>query len=244
VLLLAIDSSQDIGTLALGQDQELLAEHHFHHKMDLLRRITPNLEHMLSDSGRSVADLDGVVVSLGPGSFTGLRIGVTIAKTLAYTLAEPIVGVGTLHAVARGVAPTGAELICPMIHARAEEVYWSLFDSSATLRLEDYQVGAVSDVLDNVLARGVTVCFCGTGAERNRERIHHYFGSRASICESWSHFARGAALLDLGYRRLLENRVDDPSELTPLYIRRPTPVVRLESGEFEKPNRRQPNTSP
>ncbi len=233
MLLLAIDTSQDIATLALGRDTVLLAEHHFHHKMDLLQRITPNIEQMLSDAGHAVTDLDGVIVSLGPGSFTGLRIGVTIAKSLAYTLSKPIAGVGTLDAVARSSAPSGTELICTMIHARADEVYWSLFDPSATARLTEPEIATVSHVLHAVEERGGSTLFCGTGALRHSEEIRQRLGSMAAVGESWSHFARGAALLDLGLRRLSEGAADNAFDLVPLYIRKPTPVVRLETGEFE-----------
>ena len=118
MLTLAIDSSQDICAIALGNDSQLLAEYHFHHKMNLLRRILPVIDVVLNDAGHKPADLDGIIVSLGPGSFTGLRIGVTVAKSLAYTLGKPIVGVPTLQAIARGMAEGSTELVCPMIFAR------------------------------------------------------------------------------------------------------------------------------
>ncbi len=238
MLLLAIDSSYDIGTLALGQDGELLAEYHFCHKMNLLRRIVQDIEQILTDSGHTISDADGIVVSLGPGSFTGLRIGVTVAKSLAYVLGKPIVGVGTLDAIARGVAPSGTELVCPMIRARADEVYWSLFDSTGTLRVADYAVDNINRVLDIVAERGVSVYFCGSGATIHAEAIRHRFGTQAAVGERWAGFARGAALLDIGYRLLRDGIEEDPLTLVPLYIRKPTPVVRLETGEFEKNPRR------
>jgi tRNA threonylcarbamoyladenosine biosynthesis protein TsaB len=234
MLLLAIDTSQDMAAIALGRDHELLGEYHFYHKMNLLRRINPAIEQLLWDSGHELGELDGVVISLGPGSFTGLRIGVTVAKSLAYALGKPIVGIGTLDAIARGIAPSGTELICPMMHARSNEVYWSLFDSSATVRLADYEIGSVSQVFEAVESRGVSVHFCGTGATRHAEDIRHKFGTSAVTAENWSAFARGAALLDLGCRRMQEGKIDDPFTLVPLYVRKPTPVVRLETGEFEK----------
>jgi len=237
MLSLAIDSSQDICALALGRDGQLLTELHFHHKMNLLRRLMPNVEQILSDAGHVVKDLDAVVISLGPGSFTGLRIGVTIAKTLAYTLAKPIVGVGTLDAIARGCAPTSADLICPMIHARTGEVYWSLFDSSGEVRLAEYEVATVVHVLEEAAKRGASVHFCGSGAAKNAEAIRHRFGNSALVEQAWSDFARGAVLLEIGEKRLRDGIADDALTLAPLYVKKPTPVVRLESGELGKPKR-------
>ena len=234
MLMLAIDSSQDLCAIALGNDSQLFAEYHFHHKMNLLRRILPIVDVVLQDAGHKPADLDGIIVSLGPGSFTGLRIGVTVAKSLAYTLGKPIVGVPTLEAIARGVAESATELICPMIFARAHEVYWTLFDSSGEMRLGDYAVSPLSEALESVAGRGASVLFCGTGATRNEEVIRHKFGNRAAIASSWAGFARGAALLEIGGKRLQNGETDDPYTLSPMYIKKPTPVVRLETGEFEK----------
>ena len=237
MLALAIDTSGEICTLAIGRDRELVSERRFHHKMSLLRRVLPNVDQMLADSGFATSDLDAIIVALGPGSFTGLRIGVTIAKSLAYSLSKPIVGVGTLDAIARSVAPAATELLCPMIHARANEVYWSLTDYSGTIRLAEYEVGTVSEVLETVANRGVSVYFCGSGAVRNSEAIRLKFGNKAVVGERWSEHPQGAALIDLGLKRIEEAELDDALTLAPLYVKKPTPVVRLESGEFEKPGR-------
>jgi tRNA threonylcarbamoyladenosine biosynthesis protein TsaB len=231
MLTIAIDSSQDICTLALGLDSQLLAEYDFRHKMSLLRRLVPNTETMLSDAGHSVRDLEAVVVSLGPGSFTGLRIGITTAKSLAWTLGKPIIGVPTLDAIALGAATNSMELVCPMIFARANEVYWTLMDSTADVSLADYQVSTLPEVFDEVEKRGLSACFCGSGATRNTEAIRHRFGNKAVIGKPWTDFARGAALLELGWKRLQEGRVDDSFTLTPMYIRKPTPVVKLDAAE-------------
>lgn len=233
MLTVAIDSSQDMCTLALGRDSLVLAEYHFYNKMSLLRRLVPNIDMMLKDADYIAQDLDVIVVSLGPGSFTGLRIGITTAKSLAWTLKKPIIGVPTLDAIAMGAADTAVDIICPMIFARTNEVYWTLMDSTAEVRLAEYQASTLNHVLDEVEKRGLTACFCGTGATRNAETIRHRFGNKAVVTKPWTDFARGAALLDLGLKRLHEGKVDDAFTLTPMYIRKPTPVIKLEKGELE-----------
>lgn len=232
MLTIAIDSSQEICTLALGRDSAIVAEYHFAHKMNLLRRMLPNIEILLTDAGLSTSDIDGVIVSLGPGSFTGLRIGGTIAKSLAYVLGKPIVGIGTLDAIAYGAAPAEGALICPMMFARADEVYYSLFDSNAGTRLHDYAVSSIDVVLEELIATGKPVRFVGTGARRNWERISAYLGDLASLAPSWYDFARGAALIDLGAKRLMAGEDDNAMTLNPIYVRKPTPVVKLEAGQL------------
>jgi tRNA threonylcarbamoyladenosine biosynthesis protein TsaB len=231
MLILGIDTSEEVGVIALGKGRQLLAEYHFHCRMSLLRRLVPNVERVLADAGLRVSDLDGIAVGLGPGSFTGLRIGVTTAKSLAYTLGKPIVGVGTLDAIAASSAPASSELICPMVHARTGEVYWSLFDSTGELQLEDPVVGPISEAFDAVSKRASGAFFCGSGATKNAEEVRHRFGTSALVGKPWTSFARGAAILEIAGHKLREGLADDPMTLVPLYIRKPTPVVRLESGD-------------
>lgn len=236
MLILAVDSSEDMGSVALAQDDRLLADYQFYTKMSLLQRLVPDIDHVLSDAGHKIGALDGIAVALGPGSFTGLRIGVTTAKTLAQSLGKPIVGIPTLDVLARGAAPTGAETICAMVHARAGEAYWALYDSMGDERVTHPAVGPVREAMEAAERRGGSVYFCGTGAVRSAEEIRHRFGSGALVCNHWAAYAKGAALLELASRRFREGLLDDPIALTPLYIRKPTPVVRLETGEFEKQN--------
>lgn len=234
MLTLAIDTSEDMAAVALGKDGKLLAENHFYNKMSLLRRLLPNIEQMISDAGYTSQDLDGIIVGLGPGSFTGLRIGITTAKALAFALSKPLVGISTLDVIAHGAAPVNAKTICPMIFARADEVYWTLFDSTGSIRISDYLVNGISKAMEAAKSKGEPVCFCGTGAIRNAEKIRHEFGNDALIDNKWSAIPRGAVLLELGNHRLHEGDVDDAARLAPMYIKKPTPVVRLEMGMFEK----------
>jgi tRNA threonylcarbamoyladenosine biosynthesis protein TsaB len=222
LLTIAIDASQDVCTLALGRDCSLVAEYAFAHKMNLLRRMLPNIESMLHDAGLAKGDIDGVIVALGPGSFTGLRIGVTIAKSLAYVLGRPIIGIGTLDTMARGVAPVETEaLICPMIFARADEAYWSLFDSGGVTRLRDYVVSSIGQILDDLAGTNRRIYFCGTGARRNRDAISERLGDRATLAPAANDYTRGAALIELGTKRLAAGEDDDAMTLAPLYVRKP-----------------------
>lgn len=232
MLTIAIDSSQEICTIALGRDSAIIAEYHFAHKMNLLRRLLPNIESMFTDNGLATDNLDGVIISLGPGSFTGLRIGGTIAKSLAYVMGKPIVGIGTLDAIAYGAAPVEGALICPMIFARADEAYWSLFDSTAGTRLSDYAVSSIDAVLDDLATRDRPIRFVGTGARRNWEAIQARLGDAATLAPDWCDFARGAALVDLGAKRLMAGEDDNAMTLSPIYVRKPTPVIKLEAGQL------------
>jgi len=231
MLALAIDSSSDVCTLALGRESGLVAEHRFHHKMDLLRRILTEIDALLSEADFGPGDVDGVIVSAGPGSFTGLRIGMTTAKSLAYSLEKPIVGVGTLDAIALGCASADIGLVCATVFARADEVYWALFEDGGRKRITDYAVSTIDQVVTETAARSKDVIFCGSGARKNAEKVAELAGQNAVLCNKELDYASGKALLDLGMARMQDGDTDDAATLAPLYVRKPTPVLRLEARE-------------
>lgn len=226
MLALAIDTSGDVAGIALGTEETLIAELHFRHKMDLLRRLMPNVRSMISDAGLSVSDLEGMVLSLGPGSFTGLRIGASAAKSLAYALGKPIVGLPTLDVIARGLLPYNG-LVCPMIHAKPGEVYAALYALEGTTVRKEMPEAAlpVHEVLERLKEHGVgSVLFAGDGARRNTETL-----ATAGVLAPPDHdFPRALTLLRMGIERLSDGDVDDVFSLAPLYVRHPTPEIRLE----------------
>jgi tRNA A37 threonylcarbamoyladenosine modification protein TsaB len=119
-----------------------------------------------------------------------------------------------------------------MIFARADEAYWSLFDSKAGTRLTDYAVSPIDEVLDDLAARDKGILFVGTGARRNWEKISSRLGDAAKLAPAWCDFARGAALIDLGTKRLMAGEDDNAMAVSPVYVRKPTPVIRLETGQL------------
>lgn len=226
MLALAIDTSGDVAGVALGTEETLIAELYFRHKMDLLRRLMPNVRSIILDAGLNASDIDGVVLSLGPGSFTGLRIGASAAKSLAYALGKPIVGLHTLDVIARGLLPYNG-FVCPMIHAKPGEVYAALYLLDGTsVRKEMPEVSLpVQDVLGLVKERGAgSILFAGDGARRNRETL----ATAGALAPPDHDFPRAITLLRMGIERLSDGDFDDVFSLAPLYIRRPTPELRLE----------------
>ena len=230
MLMLAIDTSGSICTIAFGDENGILAEYHFYHKLNLLQRIMQVIDKIITDIDKKIDDIDGIVVSLGPGSFTGLRIGITTAKMLAFTIDKPIVGVGTLDAIAYTQSQSQSDVICSMIHARKGEVYYGLFDKSGS-SLEECGVIEI-DALLGKLEKYKNICFCGSGADVNSEELVKMFPT-AFVAPKYLSFARGGAIIDMGIKKLNVGECDNPATLVPLYLKKPTPVVRLEEKEKE-----------
>lgn len=126
MVVLGIETATQICGAALARDGQLLCEYRSQVKNAHERVLAPAIEQLLRDAHVQLADIDGIAISIGPGSFTGLRIGLATAKGIAYAIQRPIVAVPTLEALAQQ-APTNEGLICPLIRSRAGEVYAALF---------------------------------------------------------------------------------------------------------------------
>lgn len=146
---LALDSTTDISSIAITDGAETLGEHNFLHRMDLSQRLMPNIVNLLKDCKLAMSDIKAVGVSLGPGSFTGLRIGVVTAKTLAQTLSIPIAGIVTLDLLAHQFDYLPSALVCPLIKVRKGEVYYAFYRTSGGSidRLTEYEAGPIDDVV-------------------------------------------------------------------------------------------------
>src|SRR5690554_2851797 len=124
--ILAIDSSSVVAGVAVLADDQLLYEAYHHHKRNHSEILLPLIEEALLSSGIHLSELDLYAVSGGPGSFTGLRIGISTIKGLAQAVEKPVVSVPTLDALAwNSIGMEG--LICPIMDARRDQVYTSLY---------------------------------------------------------------------------------------------------------------------
>lgn len=162
MLFLGIDTGSAMGTVALTLPAKVLAEWNLDAEQTHAKRLLPHLRWMLEETGLRLADVEGFAVTLGPGSFTGLRMGITTAKTLALVSGKPLVGVPTLDVLA-GNVPHAVGLICPVLDARRGEVYSALYrgdGSGNTERLTEYRVLSPERLLQTVPG---PVLFLGSG---------------------------------------------------------------------------------
>ena len=210
--------------------------------------LLPMVAECLAEARVEVAQLDGVAVSIGPGSFTGLRVGLATAKGLVFGSSASLVGVPTLEALAEAVVRRGAAagawpvaspdppLICACLDARKGEVYAALFAAvaapanqldAAVQRLDEDRAEPVEALLGQIehelAARRSTataeVLFVGDGAERYRVAVEQRLGARAAILSSADVHPRGGVVAQLGAARLLAGRADDIAALAPRYAR-------------------------
>jgi len=170
MLFLGIDTSSASGTVAVTSPERVLAEWTLEADRSHAARLLPHIRCLLREADLTLGDIRGIGVTVGPGSFTGLRIGIVTAKTLALVSGKPLVGRSTLDVLAAGL-PHAAGLLCPVLDARRGEVYWALYrtdGSGCTERITEYRVTTPEALLDAVPGPAL---FAGSGVGVYGERF-------------------------------------------------------------------------
>ena len=220
--ILGIDTSTPIGSVALIDGENLVAEHTLNIVQAHSSRLMPAIDTVLKWSDITVADLDGCAVGVGPGSFTGVRIGVATIKSVCYALDKPIVGVSTLEAVAYNLRWTNG-VICPLFDARRSEVYGAIFEGGSEWhRLSEelcLPIDAFLDHLDTHITPDCAVNFIGDGLLTYGSAVLERLGARVHFADAIFNVPRGATIAHLGRQRLQSGDVDDYWTLIPNYVR-------------------------
>lgn len=218
MLILALDTSTTGLSVALMEDEYPLAECTLvsgsHHSETLLSTI----DWLTSISCRKIEDVGLIVCTTGPGSFTGLRIGISTAKGLAFALNKGLVGVSSLAALAFN--EIGRDLTsCPMLDARRSQLYYGQYRLSQSGSPETVLTDCVGDI-DSILAEiNDRTLFVGEGALKYREKIRKKLGEKALFAAPQSNRIMASSVGILGFRLYLAGYTPDISGLKPVYLR-------------------------
>jgi tRNA threonylcarbamoyladenosine biosynthesis protein TsaB len=235
MLVLGIETSTRQGGAALVGEEGLVSEYTLNVEVTHSERLLPAIDRMLHDAGATLGALGGLAVSIGPGSFTGLRIGLSTAKGLAYATGLPLVGVPSLEALAWAV-PAARWPVCPVLDARKQEVYAALFrHEPAGLRriMEDR---ALAPEALCALIRKPTL-FLGDGVAAYGALFARLLGERFLLPPPGSRGARPACVAHLGRERLLRGERDAVDALVPRYLRPSEAELRRASAPAVRPAR-------
>jgi tRNA threonylcarbamoyl adenosine modification protein YeaZ len=216
---IAIDTSTDFASLALVDGSQILAELTWRCGLNHTVELYPHLNLLLEKSGRDIRATDCIFVAKGPGSFNGLRVGVSAAKGLAFGLGIPIIGISTLEIMAYQQSAAGFP-VCAISNAGREEVAAVIYKKKRNrwTRVWEEQITTIEALA--LLIKEKTL-FCGEINEANRARIKKQFKTRAVIPPASALLRRAAYLAELGQQRLKDGHLDNLATLQPTYLRRP-----------------------
>ena len=215
--ILSLDTSATVATVALLDGDKLLAEQMTNNGNTHSETILPMIEDALASADLNVADIDLFACSCGPGSFTGVRIGVATLKGLAFASDKPCVGVSTLEALAENLKCCGG-LICPVMNARRSQVYTALFisDGQSIKRVTEDEAISISE-LDEMLSKyGAPVSFCGDGYDITLEALTK---TRAKDTPLRLRYQSAASVAEVALRKYEAGKYSDDAGLKVTYLR-------------------------
>lgn len=177
MLVLGIDTSNAVLTIALVENDKVLKEITEVTKNDHSKKLMPAIKQLFELTNRNPQQLNRIVVAEGPGSYTGVRIGVTVAKMLAWTLEKELVGVSSIEVIARNIKKDG--LIIPLFDARRETVFAGVYDGESYDAVIEDGHYELRKLLDNLKEIERKMYFLGNDVNRYWDLIVEYLGDKA-----------------------------------------------------------------
>lgn len=216
--ILAIEASAVAASAAVAVDGQLKAEEFTQNALTHSATLLPSIASVLQKSDLTVDDVDLIAVTEGPGSFSGLRIGITTAKTLAYAAGKKILGVSTLAALAALLPMTG-ELISPIMDARRDQTYNAIYkwENGALTEIRSPRALSVSELIEDITSLNTEVIFIGDGVMRFSDELKEKLGSLAHFAPTHLCASRASAVAYLA--EASSSNAVSPEELNPVYLR-------------------------
>ena len=218
--ILALDSSGLVASVALVEDNNLLGEYTINYKKTHSQTLLPMLDAMGKMVELDLNTVDAIAVAAGPGSFTGLRIGVATAKGIGLALKKPLVAVSTVDALAYNL--WGSEgIVCPLMDARRGQVYTGLyaFREGKMEILRSAEAVALEDIIKECNGIGRSVTFLGDGVPVYGERIQELLQVSYRYAPAHMNKQRAASVAALGMEKFRRGESVSAQELVPEYLR-------------------------
>ena len=233
MIILALDSSGLVASVAIASEDALLAEYTVNFKKTHSQTLLPMLDEIVRMVDLDLSEVDAIAISSGPGSFTGLRIGSATAKGLGLALDKPIISVPTVDSLAYNVYGTN-KLICPIMDARRNQVYTGLYEfvNDKLVVISPQKAVGIDEIIDEIESIGKDVIFLGDGVPIHRDRISENIKVGYSFAPLHMNRQRAGAVAALGLEYYKENRVETAAEHQPVYLR--VSQAEREKAEREK----------
>lgn len=229
MFILGIETATRTGGVAIVSENGVLAEYTLNIEVTHSERLMSTVDRVFKDTGLRMASIDGFGVSIGPGSFTGLRIGLSTVKGLAFTTGKPVAAVPTLKALAWNT-PHARYPVCPLLDARKKEVYAALYRYDGKELVQDLRetVLPLAELAERVAGE---VLFTGEGARLFAGDIERLFAGRAHLAPRSATVPSAASIAEIALNMISVGRQTGPDGLSPMYIRRPEAELAWEKRE-------------
>jgi tRNA threonylcarbamoyladenosine biosynthesis protein TsaB len=232
--VLGIDTSTSCGAVGLIDDGEVISDYLLNLPVTHSERLLGAVEFVLREARCSIENMDGWAIALGPGSFTGLRIGVSTVKGLAFATGKPVAGVSILDVLASQIAPT-PHPICPILDARKREIYTAFYryeQGGSLKRQSDYQAIRPENLIKKITEPTI---FLGDGVKTYRDFLLNSLPSSAIFPPAPLHVSHGSMVAKLGFELLQKGEHLNLSTFSPLYIRPSEAEMKWQETHSDRP---------
>lgn len=218
--ILSLDSATECATAAILDDNKLLGEVVINHKKQHSVIMMPMIDSLIKSCGLTIADIDGYAISNGPGSFTGLRIGMSTIKGLVQATKKPFVAISSLDGLANNLFNVQG-IICPVIDALRGNVYTNFyrFEDGKLVTLEEDQLLSIDEVIEKCSSFEENVTFIGDGTYKFAAKLTEAL-PKALIAPSHLNLAKASSIGLLGYLKLSQGQSHNVLSSAPVYLRK------------------------
>lgn len=217
--ILAIESSAMVASVAIVDEQSVLAEYTINHKKTHSQTLLSMIDEIVEMTETKLEEIDAIAVSGGPGSFTGLRIGSATAKGLGLALNKPLIHIPTMDAMAYNFAGSN-RVVCPMMDARRQQVYTGIYQCGNAFNiLKEQDVVMIQDLVNELNEMNREVVLLGDGVPVNLKYIEENMKVPYVIAPVHQNRSRGAAVGALALQYYAEGKMENAREHLPNYLR-------------------------
>ncbi|MBO6114203.1 MAG: tRNA (adenosine(37)-N6)-threonylcarbamoyltransferase complex dimerization subunit type 1 TsaB [Lachnospiraceae bacterium] len=219
--ILGFDSSGMVASVAIVEDDILVAEYSVNYKKTHSQTLLPMFDEVVRMTELDPESIDAIAVAAGPGSFTGLRIGMSTVKGLGLALDKPVIAVPTCHALAFNLWGSD-KLICPILDARRSQVYTALyeFENGEMITLKEQEAMDIGDLTDIINTMERDVIFVGDGIPVFKERIKENVIKNVSFAPAHLNRQRAGSVAALGLIYMKEGKAESADDVKPVYLRK------------------------
>ena len=230
MLILGIETATQQVGCAIGGHEGVLASFHAAKGRRHVETLVPAIDFVCRQARIDLSEISAIAVDVGPGLFSGLRVGVATAKAMALALRIPTVGVASLDLLALPVRYSN-RLIVAVIDARRGELFYAFYRQvpGGVQRLSPYQLGTADDLASELLARGEDCLLVGDGAVRYQEVLGEV--ARSEVADVDNAYPSASSLVELAHPRAIREQFVAAAELQPLYLRRSDAEITWERRE-------------
>ena len=235
--ILSVDTSANVATAAISEDDKLICEYSVNNKLTHSQTLMPIIDSILKQAETDLSEINLIAVANGPGSFTGLRIGVSAVKGFANAANIPVVGISTLTSMAYNL-PYCPHIICPIMDARRSQVYNAIYkwNGNELCELKAPRALGIDELLDE-LSDYETVVFLGDGVPVHKSVICETLKNKASFAPLNTNIQHASSLSVAAINAYKEGKAINGFDLTPVYLRKSQAEREAEENEKRKENK-------